>query len=103
MWECNGCSKRFHTQWEKNDHMDDNDHWDPDYFCPLCNRPFASLGAMEQHQQAVNHWKFECETCTRTFKYSNDCNEHMRAHSHFRNYCQDCDRNFINENALKMV
>jgi Zinc-finger of C2H2 type len=103
MIECYGCSKRFRDQWEANEHMEEYDHWDPDYNCPRCNRLFASVSAMEQHQRDVGHWEHECETCQASFQYKSDWENHMHAFLHFKHYCKPCKRSFNNDNNLKMV
>ena len=69
-YECDACSDVFFDEDERDDHMNDLDHWRWD--CETCSRQFASVGAQEQHMDALGHWKHYCKLCQRHFVNANN-------------------------------
>ncbi|KAL5000779.1 hypothetical protein BDV10DRAFT_161374 [Aspergillus recurvatus] len=102
--ECETCPRAFRTQRACNQHMDDTGHWAPRYECETCTRVFRSPNAAHQHMNSTGHWapKWPCETCTKKFHTQAAAEQHMKSLGHYQFYCKTCDRQFQNENNLRM-
>ncbi|KAL2853168.1 hypothetical protein BJX68DRAFT_265391 [Aspergillus pseudodeflectus] len=125
-FKCETCTDGFYTQWARDNHMNDEEHWPR---CDTCDETFQTLSACEQHMHDLGHWPI-CEICKRLFGTWSACEEHindlghwpptvlcetcdekfhtqplaeqhMRTLGHYGNYCRSCDRFFDNENNLR--
>ncbi|PYI34658.1 hypothetical protein BP00DRAFT_364355 [Aspergillus indologenus CBS 114.80] len=102
-FECETCGEEFRTQEDVDDHVYNYGHYSPRFSCETCDKTFCSSRAASQHMNASQHWapKVECETCSAVFHTQDAANQHMTANAHFKNYCPSCDRRFDNENNLQ--
>ncbi|KMU92022.1 hypothetical protein CIHG_09829 [Coccidioides immitis H538.4] len=55
IYECENCSHHFNTQCACEQHMNNTDHWLPEFECETCSHPFKTQRACEQHMDALGH------------------------------------------------
>lgn len=104
--ECETCTRTFRTQAACNQHMNDTDHWAPEFPCETCNKAFSSQNAANQHMNTTNHWepRYRCQTCSAEYRAQVEANKHMDMLDHWAaNYCKDCDRWFQSEANKRAV
>ena len=100
MASCDVCDEWFYDRDDRNEHVDDYDHF---IECDTCPKQFYTQQSCNQHMRAVNHFPFECDGCYRTFPSISDKEDHMHAVGHWPHYCYDCRRPFKNANNLQQV
>ncbi|KAF2454907.1 putative zinc finger protein [Lineolata rhizophorae] len=100
MYECDMCSATFWTKYDREDHLNDWDHW---IECETCDRAFSTQRACNQHMNATDHWapRYECETCPAEFRTQGAANQHMNARGHWAPSwpCETCSKMFHSEAA----
>ncbi|KAK9887811.1 hypothetical protein WA026_000126 [Henosepilachna vigintioctopunctata] len=79
-YECPFCPKTFKTSVQLAGHK--NTHTKP-FSCNICNRPFASLYAVRQHQKShdkSNNLNHECDVCGAVYSRYFALRDHMLSH-----------------------
>lgn len=101
LYECDSCTRNFRTPHARDQHMTAINHWIYSYECETCDARFSSDYACDAHMDDEDHWSYpyQCETCTLAFRAEDDLDEHQQDEGHYEQlYCKSCDRYFQSAN-----
>jgi len=102
-------SREIYKQAVRNLEPSNRHHLNPrkPYHCSVCNGSFMSNSALNQHQQAVQHFDrveipkaFLCSACDRVFGSEDALNQHQKAAGANHYKCPGCNRKFGSAQAL---
>ena len=75
----------------------------PKHKCPVCNKGFSFLGAMQRHTRIhTGERPYKCDKCTKSFAQACNLKTHQRFHNSERPYkCKVCKEDFTGPTELK--
>ncbi|XP_064475987.1 gastrula zinc finger protein XlCGF8.2DB-like [Ornithodoros turicata] len=93
---CCICGKHFYSLENYNAHMERMHVRMKDRKCPVCQKAFRSLSALQSHIRVhVEEKRFKCEVCGKAFKWKHKVGDHMKTHSEERPFkCELCGEAF---------
>ncbi|KAH6895885.1 hypothetical protein B0T10DRAFT_456131 [Thelonectria olida] len=79
-FECDTCSDYFGDEWDRRDHMDFEDHWNPNSpQCTVCYDKFPTDEELEEHEIQIHLY---CADCMRFFRTRNGIRQHLNSRRH---------------------
>ena len=101
VYECNICSKEFHTLNRLSAHKKSVHKFHKNNKCENCGKEFGKLSHLQDHISAVHEGlkKYECyfNNCDEAFSYPDDLTKHIRySHARYKDHkCDTCLQEFV--------